>query len=75
MLIRAVKNEERTLYDTVVQHPLQSWAWGEFRKATGVAVERLGFYDNGQLTKGLQVTFHLIPLMGKTAGYFPKRKK
>ena len=72
MLIRAVKNEERTLYDTVVQHPLQSWAWGEFRKATGVAVERLGFYDNGQLTKGLQVTFHPIPLMSKTAGYVPK---
>ena len=72
MLIRAVRNEERAKYDSVVQHPLQSWAWGEFRKQTGVAVERLGFYENGQLTQGLQTTFHPIPLLGKTAGYVPK---
>jgi lipid II:glycine glycyltransferase (peptidoglycan interpeptide bridge formation enzyme) len=72
MLIRVVKNEEQTLYDQIVDHPLQTWGWGEFRKQTGVAVERLGFYENGTLTRGLQVTFHPIPWLGKTAGYLPK---
>lgn len=72
MLIRAVKNEERQLYNSAVNHPLQTWEWGEFRKTTGVAVERLGFYDNGKLVRGLQVSFHPIPLLGKTAGYLPK---
>ena len=32
----------------------------------------MGFYENGTLSKGLQITFHPIPLMGKTAGYLPK---
>lgn len=72
MLIRAVRNEEREAYNRVVNHPLQSWEWGEFRKTTGIAIERLGFYENGQLTAGLQVSFHPIPLFGKTAGYLPK---
>jgi len=72
MLIRVVKQEEQALFDQVVNHPLQSWNWGDFRKTTGVAVERLGFYENGKLTKGLQVTFHPIPMLGKTAGYLPK---
>lgn len=72
MLIRAVKNEEQAAYNNVVHHPLQTWEWGEFRKNTDVKVERLGFYDDGQLTKALQVTFHPIPFLNKAAGYLPK---
>lgn len=72
MLIRSVRDEERAQYDAVVQHPLQSWGWGEFRKQTGVAVERLGFYEEGKLVNGLQVSFHPLPVIGKTAGYVPK---
>lgn len=72
MLIRAVKLEEKDLYDQVVHHPLQTWGWGEFRKQTGVKISRLGFYDNGQLNQGLQVSFHPIPLINQTAGYLPK---
>src|SRR3989304_9200815 len=72
MLIRAVKNEERAGFDKVVEHPLQTWSWGDFRKTTGVTIERLGFYDDGKLTRGLQISFHPIPLLGKTAGYVPK---
>jgi len=71
-MIKEVSFRERKSFDKLAAHPLQSWAWGEFRKQTGVAVERLGFYENGQLTQGLQTTFHPIPLLGKTAGYVPK---
>ncbi len=72
MLLRPIREEEKELYNEVVHHPLQSWQWGEFRKKTGVEVERVGFFDNGKLKKALQVFFHPIPGIGFTAGYFPK---
>src|SRR5579859_2126981 len=73
MLLRPLREEEHKLYNSVVHHPLQSWEWGEFRKKTGVQVERVGFFDNGKLHHAEQVFFHPIPLMsGMTAGYFPK---
>lgn len=44
-------------------HPLQSRAWGEFRKAMGVDVQH---------TRHGQLTFHRIPHTPFTIGYFPK---
>jgi lipid II:glycine glycyltransferase (peptidoglycan interpeptide bridge formation enzyme) len=72
MLLRPLREEEKGLYNQVVGHPLQSWEWGNFRAQTGLQVERVGFFDQGKLVKALEVTFHPIPMMGKTAGYFPK---
>ena len=72
MLLRPIREEERQLFDSVVQHPLQSWAWGEFRKKNGISVERVGFFENGKLKRALQVFFHPIPYIGGKIGYFPK---
>lgn len=72
MLLRPIRLEEKNLYDAIVQHPLQSWAWGEFRKQTGVSVERVGFFENGNLIKAFQVFFHPIPHFSVTAGYLPR---
>jgi lipid II:glycine glycyltransferase (peptidoglycan interpeptide bridge formation enzyme) len=72
MLIRPLTQSDHQAYNQAVNHPLQSWEWGEFRKLTGLKVERVGFYDNGRLQKGMEVTFHPIPILGKTAGYVPK---
>lgn len=74
MIIRDVRPEEKSLYNRVVSHPLQSWEWGEFRHQTGVEIERLGLFDGGQLKKGIEVTFHPLPgpLKNYTVGYFPK---
>ncbi len=72
MIIRAIREEEKSLYDQVVQHPLQTWAWGEFRKQTGVKVERIGFFEGQKLTQAFQVTFHKIPHFNQTIGYLPK---
>jgi len=72
MLVRSIPADEKEIYNQVVNHPLQSWQWGEFRKKTGVEVERIGFFQSGKLSQALQVTFHPIPFIGKTAGYFPK---
>jgi len=72
MIIRAVREEEKDLYNKVVGHPLQSWEWGTFRAKTGLQVERIGFFEKGVLKRGVQATFHEIPVLGKTAGYVPK---
>ncbi|MPM73285.1 hypothetical protein SDC9_120262 [bioreactor metagenome] len=72
MLIREILPTEKQVFNQVATHPLQSWEWGEFRKTTGVKVERLGFYQDGQLQKSIQVTFHKIPFLNRYIGYFPK---
>lgn len=50
-------------FDEVATHPLQSWEWGEFRKAWGNEVLRFSF---GQLT------LHKIPLTPYKIGMFIK---
>lgn len=72
-MLRPLREDERLFYNQVVNHPLQSWEWGEFRAKTGLKVARIGFFDNNKLSKALQVTFHPIPgFGGKTVGYYPK---
>jgi lipid II:glycine glycyltransferase (peptidoglycan interpeptide bridge formation enzyme) len=50
-------------WDATADHPMQSWAWGEFRRKMGITVERV---------HGWQVMFHSIPHTPLTVGYFPK---
>lgn len=72
MLIREIAESEKELYNSVVHHPLQSWEWGEFKKKTGTKIERIGFFDEGKIVKGLQVSFHQLPMFKQMVGYFPK---
>ncbi len=50
-------------FNKKVNHPLQSWEWGEFRKKTGIRVIR---------EEGFQMTIHQIPHMPWNIGYLPK---
>lgn len=72
MISRPVSFEEKEVFDKIVSHPLQSFAWGEFRKKTGVAVERVGMFEGKNLMSAFQATFHPIPRTTYTAGYLPK---
>ncbi|NCN82522.1 MAG: peptidoglycan bridge formation glycyltransferase FemA/FemB family protein [Candidatus Pacebacteria bacterium] len=72
MLLRKLREEERSLYNSVVTHPLQSWEWGEFRKKTGIKIERVGLFEGGKLVRAFQVTFHQIPVINRAMGYLPK---
>jgi lipid II:glycine glycyltransferase (peptidoglycan interpeptide bridge formation enzyme) len=47
----------------MISHPLQTPAWGEFRKAMGIDVVRVNDW---------QLTFHKIPYTPWSVGYFPK---
>lgn len=61
-------------FDKLASHIIQSWAWGDFRKKTGVGVERIGFFKNGKLASAYQITFHKIPFTNFTVAYLPKSK-
>ena len=61
-MIKPIQTSQRD-WDVHAGHPLQSWAWGEFRKTMGVDVVR---------HKGGLLTFHKIPHTPWTIGYFPK---
>lgn len=73
MVIREVLKQEQEIFDQVVSHPLQTWAWGEFKAQTpGTEVLRLAAFDGSRLTKGYQFTIHTVPYLGWKIGYFPK---
>ncbi len=69
---RVLTDKDRNKYDKLVSHIIQSWEWGEFRGKTGVDVVRVGHFDGAKLTKAYQLTFHKVPKLKKTIGYFPK---
>lgn len=56
-------DDQPAKWDKLAEHPLQSLAWGEFRKAMGIDIVRLHDW---------QLTFHKIPFTNFTVGYFPK---
>ena len=72
MLAREVYPEEKEKFNTVVNHPLQTWEWGEFRQATGKKTVRLGVFDGEKLISGYQMTVHPIPSVPYNVVYFPK---
>jgi len=71
-MVKEVSLRERKSFDKLAVHPLQSWAWGEFREKTGVAVIRLGRYQKDKLVETAQVTVHPIPHLPWKIGYWPK---
>lgn len=67
--IGADKKDE---YNKVVNHPLQSYEWGEFRKKTGIKVIRRGLISKNNLIDGFTLTLHKVPRTKFYIGYLPK---
>lgn len=72
MIFRNPREDEKGLYERLAQHPLQSWAWGDFRSQTGVETERLIGFEGTEAVSQIQVTFHHLPKLPYTIGYYPK---
>ena len=72
MIIRQVLPQEKEKYNQVVDHPLQSWPWGEFRQKTGLKVIRLAEFEDKKLLRAYQLTLHPLPKTSFTIGYLPK---
>ena len=74
MTIQTITPEQKSSYNEIVTHPLQSYEWGEFREKSGVKVIRRGFFEGDNLVDGFQMTIHRIPRTNFTIGYLPKGK-
>lgn len=74
--IYLASDRDRIQWDRAADHPLQSWAWGEFRKAMGIDVVRLMakglVLSERKRVDGWLLTFHTVPMTPLTIGYFPK---
>lgn len=65
-------SNESQAFNSVITHPLQLWEWGEFKKSSDVFVERVAYFEKGEIQQGLQVFFHKIPYTSFLMGYYPK---
>jgi lipid II:glycine glycyltransferase (peptidoglycan interpeptide bridge formation enzyme) len=72
MIIRKIKPEEKDQYNKVVNHPLQSWQWGEFKRKTGMDVIRLGHFEEGELVSAYQILTRNIPKTSYRVGQLLK---
>lgn len=62
MSIKLLSNQDQKIYDSVIVHPVQSWAWGEFQKSQGHKIYRFGIFDSkNKITLAFTVSFHKIP--------------
>ncbi|MBI5356854.1 peptidoglycan bridge formation glycyltransferase FemA/FemB family protein, partial [Candidatus Collierbacteria bacterium] len=71
-MIKLLNDKNREDFNKVAVHPLQSWPWGEFREKLGQKIIRLGKFQNGKLTEGIQISIHQIPHTPWTIGYCPR---
>lgn len=72
MSFEIISEKYQKQFDSVATHPLQSWAWGEFREKLGQKVIRLGQFNRGKLTDSAQFSAHKIPGLPWTVGYCPR---
>jgi len=67
---REVSPQEKDDWDRLVNHPLQSWGWGNFREQRQ-KVTRLGKYDHGQLVKVFLIMWTRVARTPWYFGYIP----
>lgn len=72
MDLRPISDKQKTQYNKLVTHVIQSWEWGEARKSLGIPLLRYGLFKQGQLVCVFQLTLHKIPMTNKYVGYLPK---
>lgn len=70
--VKIIENIDQITFDAKATHPMQSFAWGEAKKTTGVEVVRIGEYENNTLTSVFQMTIHKVPKMPFYIGYIPR---
>lgn len=72
MICRILTEKDKSEYNKLAGHIIQSWEWGEFRKKAGLDLVRLGHFEGNRLVMAYQLTFHTVPFLAQTIGYFPK---
>jgi lipid II:glycine glycyltransferase (peptidoglycan interpeptide bridge formation enzyme) len=57
--ILTIKDKEK--YNSLINHPVQTWEWGDFQISQGHTVYRLGLFDDDKIISAYSVSFHKIP--------------
>lgn len=72
-MIQLITEEKyRTEWNNVVEHPLQTWEWGDVKEKNGNMTLRIGIVDTKKkLTQAYTVTLHRLPF-GKLMAYGPR---
>jgi lipid II:glycine glycyltransferase (peptidoglycan interpeptide bridge formation enzyme) len=62
MSTKLLTDNDQKIYDSVIIHPVQTWAWGEFQKSQGHKIFRYGVFDQTDtIISAYTVSFHQIP--------------
>lgn len=72
MQMKRIETIDPNIWNKTIDHPLQSYEWGEFRKKNGSTLIRFGEYHGQTLIRGYQCTLHTIPYTKYVIGYIPK---
>jgi len=72
MDLRPIGDKQKSEYNKLVTHIIQSFEWGEFRKSLQIPLLRYGIYHRNKLSKVFQLTLHKIPFTNQYVGYLPK---
>lgn len=72
MDLRVIDIKQKVQYEKLVDHIVQSWEWGEFRKSLGLPFLRYGIFQNGKMKRVFELTLHRIPFTNYFVGYLPK---
>lgn len=70
--VQIITENSKETFDRLAIHPLQSWAWGEFRSRQGHRVYRLGYFEGEKIKEVFQLSFHQVPHTSFSLGYLPK---
>ena len=68
MISRILYSEEKDQYNALINHPVQTWEWGDFQISQGHKVYRLGVFDNKKMVGAYSLSFHTIPKTSLTIG-------
>lgn len=69
---REVTRTQKKEFNEAIDHPLQSFEWGDFRESRGDKVLRFGFFEDENLIKGFQIFLRPVQNTRFNVGYIPK---
>ncbi len=72
MSVRILELAQKSEYNRYAAHPLQSWAWGDFREENGQKIIRVGRFHKEELIESHQISLHRIPYTPYSVGYCPR---
>ena len=68
MITRILYDEEKSEYNRLVKHPIQTWEWGDFQITQGHKVYRMGVFDDKKMVSAYSISFHRLPKLKYSIG-------